>query len=48
MRADLQPPHLAAREVSHLAAGAIRQANAREHLAAAQACFAPVNACRAA
>ena len=29
---DFQPPHLAAREVAHLAAGAVGKADPRQHL----------------
>ena len=36
---DFQPPHLAAREVANLAAGAVRKPDAHQHFVAAQACF---------
>src|SRR5258705_1888315 len=41
---DFQPPHLTAREVANLGGGAVVKTNAREHLMAAQACFAPDDA----
>ena len=41
---DFQPPHLAAREIAHLAAGAVGKPDPRQHLAAAQARFAPGDA----
>ena len=41
---DFQPPHLAAREVAHLAAGAVGKADAREHFTGAQARLAPIDA----
>ena len=41
---NFEPAHLSAREVAHLAAGAFGKADAREHLIAAQACFAPADA----
>src|SRR5229473_2581202 len=41
---DFQPSHLAAREVAHLAAGAVGKVDAREHFTGAQACLARVDA----
>ena len=41
---DLQPPHLAAGEVAHLAAGAVGEPDARQHFVAAQARLAPADA----
>ena len=41
---DFQPPHLAAGEVAHLAAGAVGKPDARQHLVAAQARVAPGDA----
>src|SRR6266481_5125093 len=41
---DFQPPHLAAREVAHLAAGAVGKADARQHFTGAQARLAPIDA----
>ena len=41
---DFQPPHLAAREVAHLAAGALSKTQARQHLVATNARFAPRDA----
>src|SRR5947208_15081781 len=37
---DFQPPHLAAREVAYLAAGAVRKPDALQDFVAAQACLA--------
>ena len=45
---DLEPPHLAAGEVAHLAAGAVGKSDAREHFARAQPRLAPVDAVQAA
>ncbi len=41
---DFQPPHLAAREVAHLAAGAVGKADAREHFTGTQARLPPIDA----
>ena len=41
---DLEPAHLSAREVAHLAAGAIGKADARQHLVTPQARIAPADA----
>src|SRR5712664_1816056 len=41
---DFQPPHLAAREIAHLAAGAVGKADARQHFTGAQARLAPIDA----
>ena len=41
---DLEPAHLSAREIAHLAAGAVGQPDARQYLVAAQAGIAPADA----
>ena len=41
---DLEPPHLAAGEIAHLAAGAIGKPDPRQHLIAARARLAPADA----
>ncbi len=41
---DLDPPHLAAREIAHLVAGAIGKPDARQHLGGAHARLAPADA----
>ena len=41
---DLEPAHLPAREVAHLAAGAIGEPDPRQHLVAARARLAPADA----
>ena len=41
---DLQPPHLATREVAHLASGAVGKADAGQHLVAPQTRITPADA----